>query len=41
LNVQYPLVNAVILVGGVALNRFGAKLARQRRDRRGLTRAAR
>jgi hypothetical protein len=34
INVQYPIVNALILAGGIALNRFGAMLARQRRARR-------
>jgi hypothetical protein len=31
INWQYPVVNAVILAGGVALNRFGASARARRR----------
>jgi hypothetical protein len=40
INRQYPVVNAVILAGGVALNRRGA-LARQRRRQHGPARDTR
>jgi hypothetical protein len=34
INWQYPLVNAAILAGGVALNRLGASVRARRRSRR-------
>jgi hypothetical protein len=33
-NALYPVVNGVILAGGIALNRLAAHLARRRRGRR-------
>ncbi len=35
INAAYPVVNALILVGGVALNRLGAGLRRRRRTAAG------